>query len=116
MPLIEVQLSTRLPAEAQGALMKSLSQTVARGLGKPEAYMMVVLRSEVPLLMGGRSEPAALVEIRSVGTISPGQAGELANAVTESLAEAAGLEEDRVYCILQGVPGALWAQAGQTFG
>jgi phenylpyruvate tautomerase len=116
MPLIEVQLSAKLSAEDQVALMTNLSKAVAGKLGKPESYMMVVLRPEAPLMMGARTDPAALVQVRSVGTITPTQAKEVAAAVSQSLAKVSGVDEDRVYCIFQGVPGAMWAQGGDTFG
>ena len=116
MPLVEVQLSSPLSATAQSALMSTLSQSVAKILGKPESYMMVVLRSEVPMLMGGSAEPTALVKVRSVGAISAPQSRELAGSITQSLVKAGGLDDDRVYCLFEGVPGARWAQGGQTFG
>ena len=116
MPLIEVQLSTKLSAEDRVVLMTNLSAAVASKLGKPESYMMVVLRPDATLMMGGRTDPAALVKVRSVGTISPAQARDIAGAVSHSLAKVSGVEEDRVYCVFQGVPGAMWAQGGNTFG
>jgi phenylpyruvate tautomerase len=116
MPLIEVQLSAKLSAEDQVVLMTNLSKAVAGKLGKPESYMMVVLRPEAALMMGARPDPAALVQVRSVGTISPSQAREIAGAVSQCLAKVSGIEEDRVYCVFQGVPGAMWAQGADTFG
>lgn len=116
MPLIDVQLSTKLSHQTLAVLMQNLSQSVASRLGKPESYVMVILRSEVPMLMGGRAEPSAWAEVRSVGSISPAQARELSAAVSQALAKAAGIDESRVYCTFQGVPGALWGQGDQTFG
>ena len=115
MPMIRVQLSPRLADDARAALMKRLSATVAASLGKPESYMMVVLEAGVPMLMAGKPDPAALVEVRSVGTISGGAANDLSGKLSALLAEA-GVPADRVYCNFMGVPGAMWGHGDSTFG
>lgn len=115
MPLIRVQLSVAVEEKTRGPLMASLSKAVAQALGKPESYMMVVLESEIPLLMGASPEPAAFVEVRSVGTINPDQARRLAGAVSDILA-GTGVSTDRIYANFAGVPGAMWGHGGDTFG
>lgn len=114
MPMIRVQLSVAV--EKQVELSKSLSSAVASLLGKPESYMMVLLEPGVHILMGGAGGPAALVEVRSVGTISGDQAERLSQRVSEILGQQAGIPQDRVYSNFVGVPGAMWGHGGSTFG
>jgi phenylpyruvate tautomerase len=116
MPMIRVQLSSPLDKPKQASLLKSLSATVAGVLGKPESYMMVVLQPDVPILMGGRNEPAAFFEVRSVGTISGEQAAKLSAQVSDVLGEATGLPAERIYSNYTGVPGTMWGHDGGTFG
>jgi phenylpyruvate tautomerase PptA (4-oxalocrotonate tautomerase family) len=114
MPLVRVQLST--PAQDEQALMKALSSAVAGALGKPEAYMMVVLEPPARLLMGGSEGPAALVEVRSVGSISGAQAAALSAKICELITKHAAVPGERTYLNFAGVPGAMWGHDGATFG
>jgi phenylpyruvate tautomerase len=116
MPMIRVQLSSPLDKPKQASLMSSLSAAVAAALGKPEGYMMVVLQPDVPILMGGRHEPAAFVEVRSVGSISSEQAVKLSEQVSAVLGKATGLAADHIYSNFAGVAGAMWGHDGSTFG
>ena len=113
MPLVRVQLSTAV--EARDELKAELSKAVAGALGKPESYMMVVLEPETSMLMGGTDAPAALVEVRSVGTINSDQSSALSAALSQILART-GVEANRVYCNFTGVPPAMWGMGARTFG
>ena len=116
MPMIRVQLSCQLEGPALSGLMKQLSSTVAGALGKPESYMMVVVDQQIPILMAADDAPAALVEVRSVGSISDQQARDISARVSGLLGESAGIGPDRVYANFMGVPGAMWGYNGGTFG
>lgn len=116
MPLIRVQLSISIPQETQTALMSELSAAVAQALGKPESYMMVVVQPQVAMLMGTSSDPTALVEVRSVGSISPEQARGLSKRIGEILERSVQIGTDRMYANFTGVPGTMWGYDGRTFG
>lgn len=116
MPLLRLQLSIPLATAERAPLLARLSTEVARALGKPEAYMMVILEPEVPMLMSGTPDPAAFFELRSVGSISAAQAASLSERVSAVLSEATGIAADRVYSNYSGVPGAMWGHDGGTFG
>jgi phenylpyruvate tautomerase PptA (4-oxalocrotonate tautomerase family) len=116
MPMIRVQLSAPVSDPKRPPLMKRLSATVASLLGKPESYMMVVLETETSMLMSGKTDLAALVELRSVGTISAKQATDLSREITALLGEETGVAGNRVYLNFTGVPGAMWGHDGATFG
>jgi phenylpyruvate tautomerase PptA (4-oxalocrotonate tautomerase family) len=116
MPLIRVQTSASLDASRDERLKKSLSVEVAKALGKPESYMMVVLEPDRSMLMGGASGPAAFVEVRSVGAISADQAKGLSALVCRTLSESLAVPSERIYLNCQGVPGEMWGHDGGTFG
>jgi len=114
MPLVRVQLSVAIDDQARASMMAELSRAVAQALGKPESYVMVVLEPQRSMLMGASDDPAALVEVRSVGTISPGQATELSGALSAVITKA-GVDTRRIYSNFTGVPGAMWGMGGSTF-
>jgi phenylpyruvate tautomerase PptA (4-oxalocrotonate tautomerase family) len=116
MPFLRLQLSKPLASDQQQALLAELSSTVAELLGKPERYMMVAIEPETPMMLGGSGDPAALFELRSVGTISGAQAKAISGAVSGLLEAKVGLDPQRVYANYAGVPGAMWGHGASTFG
>lgn len=116
MPLLRLQTSIEIPTAQRDALLAQLSAATAKQLGKPESYMMVALADQRPMLFGGDAAPAAFVEVRSVGTISPEQARGLSAALSEVLAARLGLAPERIYYNFAGVPGAMWGHGAHTFG
>ena len=116
MPLLRLQTSTPVDETLGEELLAELSRATAEALSKPEQYMMVILEDRMPLLLGGSREPAALAEVRSVGTISADQARAISELVTALLGDKLGLSAARIYLNFAGVPGAMWGFNGSTFG
>ncbi len=116
MPMIRVQVSIEVPQDKQQELLTKLSKSVAAALSKPESYMMVLFEPQISMLMGGKADPAAFVEVRSVGSISEDQARQLSNTVSQTLDETLKIQAARVYTNFAGVPGAMWGFSGRTFG
>ena len=70
MPLINVR--TSLPSLKDGsALLQELSAELASQTGKPEAYVMTLLETGVPMTFAGSHEPCAYVEVKSIGALRP---------------------------------------------
>ena len=116
MPMTRVQLSVELADDAKSGLLADISAQVASGLGKPESYMMVVVETGVAISMAASADPAALVEVRSVGTIDDGQAKSLSATLCGLINDRAGVQPGRIYVNFAGVPGAMWGYDGRTFG
>ena len=116
MPLLRLTTSAKVSEQQRAELLGQLSATTAKLLGKPESYMMVILDDDRPMLMGGDDAPAALIEVRSVGTISPDQARALVKGVSEVLGGALDLPAGRIYGNLQGVEASMWGYNNSTFG
>jgi len=66
MPLLKLETTVALADDKKQALLASLSKIVAGTIGKPEQYVMVVI-SPAAILMSGKPDPAAFVDIRSIG-------------------------------------------------
>ncbi len=102
------------PGGDGGELMAELSAAVAEELGKPEDYVMVELQG-AEMLMGGRSGPAAAVDVRSIGGLGRETNGRLAERITSILQSRLGVERDRAYIVFTSVGGESWAWKGSTF-
>ena len=102
MPLINVR--TSLPALKDGsALLQELSSELANQTGKPEAYVMTLLETGVPMTFAG-NEPCAYVEVKSIGALRP-------PAMTARIpANRIGFEDVQASCLLSHTEAeiALW--------
>ncbi|MFH1131121.1 MAG: phenylpyruvate tautomerase MIF-related protein [Pseudomonadota bacterium] len=116
MPFLRLQTSALIAADTKTDLMAILSETTARVLCKPETYMMVALEPETSMMLGGNGKPAAMFEVRSVGTISLMQAKNLSKEVSAILTEKLGVPANRIYSNFAGVEGTMWGHDGGTFG
>ena len=111
-PLITVR--TSLPSvENSEALLQALSAALAQQTGKPEAYVMTLLETAVPMTFAGSTEPCAYEEIKSIGALKPA-------AMTASfcalISSSTGLSSDRIYVAFEDVKASSWGWNGRTFG
>lgn len=114
MPLLKLHLSDLLPANTREALLKELSSTVAKIIGKPENYVMVTADQNV-MLMGGTTGPTALVEVRSIGGLSPEINKALSKAICALLRSQAQIPSERVFLNFQVMEATHWGWRGDTF-
>lgn len=114
MPLLRIETNVSLDTPDAEALVTQASQAVADGLGKPERYVMVTVHSSAPVLMAGTAEPAAFLDLRSIG-LPDGKTEALSKALCGLIESAIGVPRDRVYINFADVPRAHWGWNGGTF-
>jgi phenylpyruvate tautomerase len=116
MPLISVYTSAESPAEEKAqALLRDLSSTVARLLGKLESYVMTCLVPGAPMTFGGSFDPACAIEIRSIGRLTKESAKRLSESVCDLVHDRLGVAKNRTYLVCTDVPAHLWGFDGSTF-
>ena len=115
MPLLKFETNVALPKEKQSLLLAALSKIVAGAIGKPEEYVMVAA-SHAHLLMSGTDGDAAVVEIRSIGGLSPEVNRKLSQQICRLLKDSAGISQDRIYLNFTDVRAGDWGWNGDTFG
>ena len=91
------------------------AKIVAETIGKPEQYVMVTL-NPASLLMSGKSDQAAFVDVRSIGGLNGEVNRSLAQKVSRLLQESLGIAPDRVYFNFTDVKASNWGWNGSTFG
>lgn len=114
MPYLKIQ--TNLPHLKQSgrALLKEASALVARELGKPEAYVMIALEDNTPMVFAGGDDPAAFLELRAIGLPEKGT-GPLCRALGDLVGKHLGVPFDRIFVNFADVPPAHWGWKGETF-
>lgn len=116
MPLIKVQSSIAPPAPAEiTALLTSLSASLAKHTGKPEAYVMTAFEPGVAMTFGSTADPACYIEIKSVGTMSPTQTKAMSQDFCQQIADKLGVSPDRTYIEFADAQGSMWGWNGSTF-
>lgn len=114
MPLIRVETNAELPAATADVLLAELSRAAAQVLGKSETYVMVSAQSGSPMLFGGSPEPAAFLDVRSIG-LSEDQARPLSHALCDLVNRHVGVATERVYINFTDMPRRMWGWNGATF-
>ncbi|MFP4560394.1 MAG: phenylpyruvate tautomerase MIF-related protein [Thiohalorhabdus sp.] len=116
MPLTRVVTNQELStSEERRGLLGALSERTAELLGKPESYVMVTLETGRDVLFGGGDEPAAYVELASLG-LPQDRTGELSAGLCDVLSERLGVPPARTYIHFQDVERHLWGTNRTTFG
>ncbi len=116
MPLIKVQTSITAPTAAQvESLLKTLSTSLAKHTGKPEAYVMTAFEPAVAMTFGGTTDPVCYVEIKSVGTMTPAQTKTMSQDFCSLITNAIAIPSDRIYIEFADAKGSMWGWNGTTF-
>ncbi|WP_415399673.1 phenylpyruvate tautomerase MIF-related protein [Synechococcus sp. W4D4] len=112
MPLINVRTSLPELADAAG-LLQELSAALAQQTGKPEAYVMTLLETAVPMTFAGSTEPCAYVEIKSIGALKPPA---MTAAFCKLIEARTGIPATRIYVAFEDVKASSWGWNCSTFG
>ena len=112
MPLINLRTSLASVDDADGSLQQ-LSSLLAEQTGKPEAYVMTLLETGVPMTFAGSPEPCAYVEVKSIGALRPPA---MTAAFCDLISARTGVPANRIYIGFDDVPASCWGWNGSTFG
>ena len=112
MPLINVHTSLPDLMDAE-LLLQELSAELAKLTGKPEAFVMTMLQTGVPMSFAGSDEPCAYIEIKSIGALRP---SEMSATFCELIQARTGIPAKRVYIGFDDVQAGCWGWNGNTFG
>ena len=82
MPILNIRTNLELSEDALNSFTAEASRQVAKLLGKSESYVLVSISIVDRMTFGGTADPAAIVDLHSVG-LSPEQPKELAGPLTQ---------------------------------
>lgn len=117
MPLIKVQTSVPAPEKAEvEALLKRLSGSLSKHLGKPESYVMTAFEPNIAMTFAGTTDPVCYVEIKSVGSMSSALTQAMSQDFCQQISQALGIAGDRTYIEFADAKGYMWGWNETTFG
>eukprot|EP00884_Botryococcus_braunii_P008886 jgi/Botrbrau1/1799/Bobra.0217s0050.1 len=113
-----LNITTNVPGNSidNSDILKELSKAVASGTGKPETYVLVSLKTDVPLSFGGTEAPAAYGELLSIGAIGGAKNKAISKAVSGILQEKLKIPANRFYLSFHDMPASDFGWNGSTFG
>jgi phenylpyruvate tautomerase PptA (4-oxalocrotonate tautomerase family) len=117
MPLIKVQTSVDAPDRATvEAMLKDLSASLSKHLGKPESYVMTAFEPGMAMTFAGTTDPVCYIEIKSVGTMGGQRTKAMSDDFCSKVEAALGVPRQRTYIEFADAAGAMWGWNGTTFG
>lgn len=114
MPTIKVTTSKHMEHAQKEALCLELSSSVAGILGKPEAYVQVLVSDDATISFGGSFVPSAFVVVLSIGEFAPGATAKMSAAMGAIFARH-GVPADRLYINFSSQKGVNWGWNNSTF-
>jgi phenylpyruvate tautomerase len=113
MPYLKIQTNKEITDKS--LLMKEMTDLLMNLLGKPEKYIMIAVEPLTTMLFGGSDEPAAFIELKSIGLPSDATA-ELSEAICNLLNQHLDIPPDRIYIEFSDAPRNMFGWNGGTFG
>ncbi|KAJ1400635.1 Tautomerase/MIF superfamily [Sesbania bispinosa] len=112
-----LNLFTNVPVDAVVAsdILRDATKAVAKIIGKPESYVMILLNGGVPIAFGGTEEPAAYGELISIGGLGQSVNGKLSSTIAEILQTKLYIDGSRFYIKFYDVQRSFFGFNGSTF-
>jgi len=115
MPLIAVKTTVSTPPKTEvESLLKTLSASLAKHLGKPESYVMTAFDSDVPMTFAGTTDPVCYIEIKSIGSMTPTQTQSMSEDFCQKINQSLGVPQNRIYIEFNDAKGSMWGWNGST--
>lgn len=114
MPLVSISVSQQLDVESKELLKKICNDIIVELLGKPQKYIMVIVRDKEDIFFDGSNLPAAYLEVKNIGEFTPEKTKELSKRFCDHI-EKLGIPPNRVYIEYNDAKRYLWGYNRTTF-
>ncbi|XP_039047688.1 macrophage migration inhibitory factor homolog isoform X1 [Hibiscus syriacus] len=115
MPCLNISTNVNLDSVDTSSILSEATSTVAKLIGKPEAYVMIVLKGSVPMSFGGTEQPAAYGELVSIGGLNPDVNKKLSAAISGILDSKLQVPPSRFFLKFFDTKGSNFGWNGSTF-
>jgi len=116
MPFLKIQVSSpSIPEKSSSAFQSEGALIISQETGKSLDFVMVLVESGAKLSFGGRADPAAYIEVKSVGKLTSDVAAKLSGRLCALIESELFIPKDRVYIEFQESERHLWGWDGKTF-
>ena len=112
MPLLKIATNTKV--DAHDEILKEATTMVATILGKPPAYVQIILKEDEPMAFAGTREPCAYLELYSLG-LPEAQTEAMSATLCTFMATKLGIAPNRTYIQFHAPARHLWGWDSKTF-
>ena len=112
MPLLIIK--TNCPVEDKINLALAASRETATALSKPESYVMVNIEDSQALVFAGSEQPAAYLELKSLG-LPEAKTAEISATLCTFIQEKLDIDPARIYIEFSNAERHMWGWKGATF-
>lgn len=112
MPLLDITSNTKIDNPQQVAELASA--LAANMLGKPESYVMVKIHSEQTLIFAGSNEPAAHVQLKSLG-LPENSTADFSAQLCDFISSQLDINSARIYIEFISPQRHMWGWDRRTF-
>ena len=113
MPFIQINTSSKSVVENEDLLQKDISKLVADLTGKPENYVMTMIKLDNRMTFAGSDEPCCFIQVKSIGSLNPSS---MSRSLCDLIASKTNININRVYIEFIDVKSSNWGFNGSTFG
>ena len=113
MPFIQINTSSKSVVENEDLLQKDISKLVADLTGKPENYVMTLIKLDNRMTFAGSDEPCCFIQVKSIGSLNPSS---MSRSLCDLIASKTNINMNRVYIEFIDVKSSNWGFNGSTFG
>ncbi|KAK4766727.1 hypothetical protein SAY87_008369 [Trapa incisa] len=97
MACLNIATNISLDGVDLSVILSEVTSSVAEIIGKPKAYVMIVMKGSVPIAFGGTELPAAYGELTSVGGLGCHENRQLSAAISSILETKLSIPKPRFF-------------------
>ncbi len=112
MPVLKVQTNAGIIDKE--TFMKEATDLLSRVLRKPPQYIMILPEPDKDVMFGKSEEPAAFVELKSIG-LPEDETADISSEICTFLEEKLGVPQDRMYIEFSNAERHMFGWNGGTF-
>ena len=109
-----LQITTNTTVENNLNIATRASALTADILGKPESYIMVKIQDKQPLIFAGNDEPAAHIQLKSLG-LAEDKTAEYSSSLCSFIHKELNIDKARIYIEFINPERHMWGWDGRTF-
>lgn len=114
MPFFKIETSQQINTDDIQSTLKKASELISGMLGKPEHYVMVSIEAGKQMMFGGMADPAAFVQLKSIGLPVEKCAG-YSKEICRFLGDEFDIQPDRIFIDFKNLERNMFGWNGKTF-
>ncbi|GAB2298949.1 hypothetical protein Dimus_033025 [Dionaea muscipula] len=115
MPCLNISTNVSLDGVDTSSILSEATTAVANLIGKPEKWVMIVLKGSVAMSFGGTELATAYGELLSIGGLNPDSNKKLSAAIATILETKLSIPKNRFYLKFYDAQGSNVGWNGSTF-